>query len=46
LYLRHAIESLPDRTLSDLDIEFLAAETRTSRDYVQESIDEPHGTTR
>ena len=41
LYLRCAIESLPDgAVLSDIDIEFLAAETRTSRGYVQESIDE------
>ena len=36
LYLQRAVESLPaDATLSDVDIEFLAAETRTGRDSVQ-----------
>jgi len=46
LYLRHAIESLPGgAALKDIDIEFLAAETRTSRGYVQESIDELRGKT-
>ncbi|MGB5536403.1 MAG: hypothetical protein WBN08_10920, partial [Thiogranum sp.] len=43
-YLRNAIESLPaDTMLDDVDIEFLAAETRSSRTYVQETIDEWHG---
>ncbi|MGB5179629.1 MAG: 2-amino-4-oxopentanoate thiolase subunit OrtB [Gammaproteobacteria bacterium] len=39
-YLRHALASLPaGATLGDVDLEYLAAETRTSRTYVQESID-------
>jgi len=43
-YLRNAIESLPaDTMLDDVDIEFLAAETRSGRTYVQETIDEWHG---
>jgi cysteine synthase len=43
-YLRNGIESLPaDTMLDDVDIEFLAAETRSSRTYVQETIDEWHG---
>jgi cysteine synthase len=47
LYLRRASESLPEgATLSDVDLDFLAAETRTSRGYVQESIDELRGQTR
>jgi cysteine synthase len=45
-YLRHALASLPaETTLGDVDIDYLAAETRTSRNYVQESIDEWHGKT-
>ena len=40
-YLRNAMQSLPlDSRLADTDIEFLAAETRTSRTYVQESVDD------
>ena len=40
-YLRNAIDSLPEGTsLSDVDLEFLAAETRTSQAYVQETINE------
>lgn len=40
-YLHNAIESLDeDARLSGVDIEFLAAETRSSQDYVQEVIDE------
>ncbi len=40
-YVRHALESLPKGArLSDGDMEFLAAETRSSRTYVQEVIDE------
>ena len=43
-YLRNAIESLPaDTMLDDVDIEYLAAETRSSRTYVQKTIDEWHG---
>jgi len=43
-YLRNAIESLPaDTVLDDVDIEFLAAETRSKRTYVQETIDEWYG---
>ena len=39
-YLQHAIESVPeDMILSDVDLDFLAEETRTNRDYVQEFID-------
>jgi 2-amino-4-ketopentanoate thiolase beta subunit len=46
LYLRRAIESLPEgATLSDADLEFLAAETRTSRSYVQGVIDALRGKT-
>ena len=38
-YLRHAIESLPEGvSLDDIDLEFLAAETRTSQTWVQEVI--------
>ena len=44
-YLRHALEALPEGTvLGDGDLEFLAAETRTSRTYVEEIIDGPSGT--
>jgi hypothetical protein len=40
-YLRHALESLPQgERLGDIDLEFLAAETRTSTGYVQEMINE------
>jgi hypothetical protein len=40
-YLRNAMQSLPAGSrLGDTDIEFLAAETRTSRTYVQESVDD------
>jgi hypothetical protein len=42
-YLRHAIESLPaGARLDDVDLEFLAAETRSSRAFVEERIDERH----
>jgi cysteine synthase len=41
LYLRHAIDSIPgNTTLSDVDLEFLAVDTRTSRSHVEEIIDE------
>jgi hypothetical protein len=40
-YLHHAIESLSEGDhLSDVDIDFLVAETRSSKTYVQESINE------
>jgi len=42
-YLRHAMESLPGgESLDHIDLEFLAAETRTSQTWVQEVIDELH----
>ena len=45
-YLRHAIDSLPgDAVLGDVDLEFLAAETRSSRRYVQEILDALRGKT-
>jgi len=41
LYVRRAVESLPEgATLSDVDLEFLAAETRTSRGCVQGIVNE------
>ena len=40
-YLRNAIESLPEGVCpGGVDVEFLAAETRSSQNYVQEVIDE------
>lgn len=40
-YLRNAVATLNgDTRLSEVDIEFLAAETRSSHEYVQEVIDE------
>jgi hypothetical protein len=40
-YLRNAVEALPEGTrLAHEDVEFLAAETRTSADYVEEVLDE------
>ena len=46
-YLRNAIESLAEGVrLSGVDIEFLAAETRSSQEYVQEVIDETYCTGR
>ena len=45
-YLRNALASLPQgATLGEVDLDYLAAETRTSRTYVKESIDELRGTT-
>ena len=39
-YLRNAIKSLPeDTSLSEVDLEFLAEETCTNRNYLQEFID-------
>ena len=43
-YLHNAVESLPAETmLDDVDIEFLAAETRSKRSFVQQTIDEWYG---
>ena len=45
-YLRHAIDSLPGgAVLGEADLAFLAAGTRSSRRYVQETIDELRGKT-
>jgi cysteine synthase len=42
-YLHHAFESLTEgKSLSDVDIDFLAAETRSTKNYVQEIINEQH----
>jgi cysteine synthase len=42
-YLQNAINSLAEgEYLRDVDLEFLATETRTSRSYVEEVIDEFH----
>lgn len=42
-YLRHALESVPkEERLNDADLDFLAAETRTSRDYIEEVIHGMH----
>jgi cysteine synthase len=42
-YLRHAIEMLPkDESLDSLELDFLAAETRTSRTWVEEAINDFH----
>jgi cysteine synthase len=39
-YLRNALDSVPEEVpLMDIDLEFLAAETRTDRTYVREIID-------
>jgi cysteine synthase len=46
-YLRHAIDSLgKEFELNDVDMDFLAADTRTSRSYIQELIDETRATNR
>ncbi len=43
-YLRKAIASVPeDKTLTDADLEFLAAETRTETGYVIKSVEELRG---
>jgi biotin operon repressor len=45
-YLRNALASLPEGAIpGEADLEYLAAETRTSRTYVEESIDELRGKT-
>ena len=42
-YLLHAIETLPEgEDLNEIDIEFLAAETRTNKDYVERVTNEIH----
>ena len=39
-YLRHALEAVPEGTrLEDVDIDFLAAETRTTPSWVREVLD-------
>jgi cysteine synthase len=44
-YIRHALEHLEkDVTLGDIDLQFLAEETRTDLDFVKETIDELHRT--
>ena len=44
LYLRRAIDSVPaGARLSDVDLDFLAADTRTERRHVQRVIDELRG---
>jgi hypothetical protein len=43
-YLQRAVASLPERErVSDVDIEFLAADTRSSPSYVRKVIDELRG---
>ena len=45
-YLRNALGTLPpDARLGEVDLEYLAAETRTSRTYVEENIDGLRGKT-
>ncbi len=45
-YLRHALDSIPQGArLSDADLEFLAADTRTNPAHIQEIIDGMRGTT-
>ena len=45
-YLRHALTTLPQSAqVSDADIDFLAAETRTSRSYVMDRIGAARGGT-
>ncbi|WP_455366720.1 2-amino-4-oxopentanoate thiolase subunit OrtB [Kaarinaea lacus] len=44
-YLRHAIESLTrEQSLTEIDLEFLAAETRTDKNYVENVIHDIRGT--
>ena len=45
-YLQHALESLPEeQSLSETDIDFLAADTRTNKTYVEKVINEITGKT-
>ena len=42
-YVRHALESIADgQSLSEIDLDFLAAETRSSCAYVEEVVNEWH----
>jgi cysteine synthase len=44
LYLQHAVEALPTGTkASDVDLEFLVADTRSTRTYVEEILHELRG---
>jgi cysteine synthase len=44
LYLQHAVEALPaGAEPSDVDLEFLAADTRSTRAYVEETLHELRG---
>jgi cysteine synthase len=44
LYLQHAVKALPAGAKpSDVDLEFLAADTRSTRAYVEEILHELHG---
>jgi len=44
LYLQHAVEALPAGAKpSDVDLEFLAADTRSTRTYVEETLHELGG---
>ena len=45
-YVRHALESIHgEQSLSEIDLDFLAAETRSTRAYVEEVLNEWHRTT-
>jgi cysteine synthase len=45
-YVRHALESIADgQSLSEIDLDFLAAETHSSCAYVEEVVNEWHRTT-
>ena len=45
-YVRHALESIADgQSLSEIDLDFLAAETRSSCTYIEEVVNEWHRTT-
>jgi threonine synthase len=42
-YVRHALESIPDgQPLSEIDLDFLVTETRSSRVYMEEVVNEWH----
>jgi len=45
-YVRNALASLPlDARLSDVDLQFLTAETRATESFIQETLHELHGKT-
>jgi cysteine synthase len=45
-YVRHALEAVHgEQPMSEIDLDFLAAETRSSRAYVKEVVNEWHRTT-